>query len=266
MSGHTFERKDPARPAVVRRSAATACDRRRRRLRSRPRGAPKPSGRGSDGTARASRARRSSCASPTRAIAGCSISSRSCGATASFASGYVTRVAMGGDGQLGAEGQLALTLRLWSATPVAIDAAAAFGGELRGSAAAGAAPRRNARRQGVPRAAAADVQSEPRAALARRGPRSPLSPDAPAAARHRLRARRRSKRRPERHVARRAAQSRRRRHAEPPRGRNEPVPPPARGQSRRLVSVGRRGAVARAPRKESRSCCRSAIRRATGAT
>ena len=28
--------------------------------------------------------------------------------------GYVTRVAMGGDGQLGAEGQLALTLRLWS--------------------------------------------------------------------------------------------------------------------------------------------------------
>jgi len=34
--------------------------------------------------------------------------------------GYVTRVAMGGDGQLGAEGQLALTLRIWSATPVAM--------------------------------------------------------------------------------------------------------------------------------------------------
>jgi len=33
--------------------------------------------------------------------------------------GYVTRVAMGGDGQLGAEGQLALTIRLWSAAPVA---------------------------------------------------------------------------------------------------------------------------------------------------
>jgi hypothetical protein len=27
---------------------------------------------------------------------------------------------MGGDGQLGAEGQLALTLRIWSATPVAM--------------------------------------------------------------------------------------------------------------------------------------------------
>ena len=34
--------------------------------------------------------------------------------------GYVTRVAMGGDGQLGAEGQLALTLRIWSAAPVAM--------------------------------------------------------------------------------------------------------------------------------------------------
>jgi len=33
--------------------------------------------------------------------------------------GYVTRVAMGGEGQLGAEGQLALTIRLWSARPVA---------------------------------------------------------------------------------------------------------------------------------------------------
>ncbi len=34
--------------------------------------------------------------------------------------GSVTRVALGGDGQLGAEGQLALTLRLWSGTPVAM--------------------------------------------------------------------------------------------------------------------------------------------------
>jgi hypothetical protein len=33
--------------------------------------------------------------------------------------GYVTRVAIGGDGQLGAEGQLALAIRLWSAKPVA---------------------------------------------------------------------------------------------------------------------------------------------------
>ena len=41
-------------------------------------------------------------------------------ATARFASGHVTRVALGADGQLGAEGQLALTLRLWSGTPVAM--------------------------------------------------------------------------------------------------------------------------------------------------
>ena len=34
--------------------------------------------------------------------------------------GYVTRVAMGGEGQLGAERQLALAIRLWSAKPVAI--------------------------------------------------------------------------------------------------------------------------------------------------
>jgi hypothetical protein len=33
--------------------------------------------------------------------------------------GYVTRVAIGGNGQLGAEGQLALTIRLWSAKPAA---------------------------------------------------------------------------------------------------------------------------------------------------
>jgi hypothetical protein len=33
--------------------------------------------------------------------------------------GYVTRVAIGGDGQLGAEDQLALAIRLWSARPVA---------------------------------------------------------------------------------------------------------------------------------------------------
>jgi hypothetical protein len=34
--------------------------------------------------------------------------------------GYVTRVALGADEQLGAEGQLALTLRMWSANPVAM--------------------------------------------------------------------------------------------------------------------------------------------------
>src|SRR4029079_12412122 len=33
--------------------------------------------------------------------------------------GYVTRVAIGGGGQLGAEAQLALAIRLWSARPVA---------------------------------------------------------------------------------------------------------------------------------------------------
>ena len=82
--------------------------------------APKPSGRGSAGRARSNGAMRSSCASPIPAIAGCSTSSRSCASDGVVRAGYVTRVAMGGDGQLGAEGQLALTLRLWSATPVAM--------------------------------------------------------------------------------------------------------------------------------------------------
>ena len=47
------------------------------------------------------------------------------------------------------------------------------------------------------------------------------------------------------------AMSRVHRHAEPPRRRNEPVPDPARRQSRRLASLGRRGAGARAPRRQA---------------
>ena len=53
---------------------------------------------------------------------------------------------------------------------------------------------------------------------------------------------------------------------QPPSRRDEPVPPPARGQPRRLVPVGRRGVrSARAPRT-SRSCSPSATPPATGAT
>ena len=103
--------------------------------------------------------------------------------------GYVTRVAMGGDGQLGAEGQLALTLRLWSAAPVAMTL-------LPLSAASSDDPPLPALRlDETPddkpslRAAAAHLQSEPRVALPRHRSGSPLSVDAPPAARQRLRAR-----------------------------------------------------------------------------
>ena len=48
--------------------------------------------------------------------------------------------------------------------------------------------------------------------------------------------------------------------------RDEPVPPPARRQPRRLVPVGRRGVRAGADRGHGRSSSRSATRRATGAT
>ena len=53
---------------------------------------------------------------------------------------------------------------------------------------------------------------------------------------------------------------------ESPRRRAESVPAAARAQSRRLVSVGRRGVRSGARRRTSRSSCRSATRRATGAT
>ena len=103
--------------------------------------------------------------------------------------GSVTRVALGGDGQLGAEGQLALTLRLWSATPVAMTL-------LPLSAASSDDPPLPALRLDEtpddkptlvlpPRT----LQSEPRAALARRRARSAVPADAPFAARRRLRAR-----------------------------------------------------------------------------
>ena len=55
-------------------------------------------------------------------------------------------------------------------------------------------------------------------------------------------------------------------HTEPPRGRVEPLSPPARPQPRRLVPVGRGGVRARASASTSRSCSASATRRATGAT
>ena len=53
---------------------------------------------------------------------------------------------------------------------------------------------------------------------------------------------------------------------EPPGRRDQPVPPPARRQSRRLVSVGRRGLRAAHASATCRSSSRSATRRATGAT
>ena len=53
---------------------------------------------------------------------------------------------------------------------------------------------------------------------------------------------------------------------EPARGRVEPLPAPARREPGGLVPVGRRGARARRAPRTGRSCCRSATRRATGAT
>ena len=53
---------------------------------------------------------------------------------------------------------------------------------------------------------------------------------------------------------------------QPPRPRDEPVPPPARAQPGRLVPVGPRGARRGRGPRTSRSCCRSATRPATGAT
>ena len=53
---------------------------------------------------------------------------------------------------------------------------------------------------------------------------------------------------------------------EPTRRRDQPVPAPARRQPGRLVPVGRGGVRAGPGPRTSRSCCRSATRRATGAT
>ena len=53
---------------------------------------------------------------------------------------------------------------------------------------------------------------------------------------------------------------------EPPRRRDEPVPPPARRQPGGLVPLGRGGARARARARTGRSCSRSATAPATGAT
>ena len=53
---------------------------------------------------------------------------------------------------------------------------------------------------------------------------------------------------------------------EPPRSRDEPVPPPARRQPGRLVPVGRRGVRAGQRTRTDRSCSRSATAPATGAT
>ncbi len=98
--------------------------------------------------------------------------------------GFVTRVA------LGAEGQLGLSLRLWSCAPEPMTLLPLSTAGAEDLAAAGVAARRDARRQGMPRATAADVQSEPRAAHARPRTRAELPPDAAPAARRRLRARR----------------------------------------------------------------------------
>ena len=53
---------------------------------------------------------------------------------------------------------------------------------------------------------------------------------------------------------------------EPPRARDQPVPPPARRQPGRLVPVGRRRRSTGPAPTTSRSSCRSGTRRATGAT
>ena len=164
------------------------------------------------------------------------------------------------------DGELALSLRLWSGAPKADDAAAAFGGGRRGSAAAGAAARRDARRQGVPRAAAADVQSEPRAALARPRPRAAVPADAAPAARRRLRARRVRRDAPE--PARRARPRR-----EPPvimpnrlAGETSPYLLQHAGNPVDWHPWGDEALALARARRASRSCCRSATRRATGAT
>ena len=64
----------------------------------------------------------------------------------------------------------------------------------------------------------------------------------------------------------RAARQRSRGDGQPPRRRDQPLPAPAHGQPGRLVSVGRRGARARASSSTARSCSRSATRPVTGAT
>ena len=96
--------------------------------------------------------------------------------------GCVTRVAQD------AHGELALSLRLWSATPRAIAVRPAVDGGLRRPAGAGAPARRNARGQGEPDPPAAHVQSEPRAALARFRARAAVPAHAAHSARRRFRA------------------------------------------------------------------------------
>ena len=202
--------------------------------------------------------------SRTRGTAGCSTSSAIVRTGESVRVGSVTRVALGGDGQLGAEGQLALTLRLWSGTPVAMTL-------LPLSAASSDDPPLPALRldetpddKPTPRAAAANVQSEPGAALARRRSRSAVPADAPSAARHRLRARR-----VRRDDLSGLSASPAARHATACRTVSRAKRARTCCSTPRIPSTGSRGTTRRWPwraAKASRSCCRSATRRATGAT
>ena len=131
------------------------------RLRSRPRGRRSRLGVGALARDATSGARRSSCARPNAShrwlLDQLVIAARR---RRAFASG--TSRAWRSRRRTTRRGrQLALTLRLWSGSADGDDAAAAVGGKLRGSAAAGAAASPRRPRQAVPRAAAADVQSEP---------------------------------------------------------------------------------------------------------
>ena len=156
------------------------------------------------------------------------------------------------------------SLRLWPGTPQALAVRPMSTALCRGAADAGAAAGRDARGQGRLIVAAAHVQPGPGAALDGRGAGAPIPADAA-----RCSAARTSSASPSRSPDQAASR------AGPPRGRtmtnrlagdDQPVPAAARRQPGRLVSVGRRGARARARARTSRSCCRSAIRRATGAT